>query len=275
MRPPPEPDARESLRADCSRCTGLCCMVPAFGVSADFPIDKPAGTACRNLLEHRCQIHSRLREEGFVGCVTFDCFGAGQQVTQVTVEGRDWRGDPLTAIQVRQAFPVMRRLHELLWYLAEARLLVEDAVLSSSLLEAVRLTTELAGLGAEELAVLDLDTHLASVNPLLVESSARARAGRGPGAELRGAELIGVDLRRRRLRAASLRGALLVGADLRGVDLGHADLTGADLRGADLRSADLSAALFVTAPQLASARGDGATLVPAHLSRPAHWPARS
>ncbi len=246
-------------------------MVPAFGVSADFPIDKPAGTPCRHLAEHRCQIHSQLREEGFVGCVTFDCFGAGQHVTQVTVGGRDWRTDRLAAVQVRQAFPVVRRLHELLWYLAEARALVDDAALAASLAEVVALTGELADLGPEELAVLDVDAHLARVNPILVEASARARAGRGPGADLRGAELLGVDLRRRDLRAASLRGALLVGADLRRVDLAHADLTGADLRGADLRGADLALALFVTGQQLASARGDTATRVPAHLDPPVHW----
>ncbi len=246
-------------------------MVPAFGASADFPIDKRAGEPCRHLAEHRCQIHPLLRDRGFVGCVTFDCFGAGQQVTQVTVEGRDWRRDPLTAVQVRQAFPVMRRLHELSWYLAQAQDLVDAEPLASRLTEAVRSTRDLTALGPEELAELDVDAHLGRTNPLLVEASAIARAGRGPQADLRGADLVGVDLRRRDLRAASLRGALLVGADLRGVDLGRADLTGADLRGADLRGADLADALFVTGPQLASARGDAATRIPELLSRPAHW----
>ena len=33
------------LRADCARCAGLCCVVPAFTESADFAIDKPSGVA--------------------------------------------------------------------------------------------------------------------------------------------------------------------------------------------------------------------------------------
>ena len=37
------------LRADCSRCVGLCCVAPAFARSADFAVDKPAGTPCTNL----------------------------------------------------------------------------------------------------------------------------------------------------------------------------------------------------------------------------------
>jgi hypothetical protein len=36
--------ARRDLTADCSRCVGLCCVVPAFAASADFAIDQPAGT---------------------------------------------------------------------------------------------------------------------------------------------------------------------------------------------------------------------------------------
>ncbi len=268
---PPGADARTVLRADCESCSGLCCMVPAFGAGADFPIDKPAGTPCRNLVGHRCGIHSRLREEGFVGCVTFDCFGAGQQVTQVTVGGRDWRQDSRTAVQVRRAFPVARRLHELLWYLAEARVLAGDGSVGRRVADAVTATNALVGMGPDDLADVDVDAHLAQVNPVLVSVSARARRGHGPGADHRGADLMGVDLTRVDLRAASLRGALLVGADLRGVELSWADVTGADLRGADLRGADLSAALFVTGPQVSSARGNDMTLIPAVLDRPAHW----
>ena len=250
-------------------------MVPAFGVGADFPIDKPAGTACRNLIGNRCGVHARLREEGFVGCVTFDCFGAGQHVTQVTVEGRDWCHDPATAVQVRRAFPVARRLHELLWYLAEARMLAGGGAIGRRVAEADSATRVLVDLGPDELAEVDVDGHLAEVNPVLVEVSERVRRGHGRGADHRGADLVGVDLRRRVLRAASLRGALLVGADLRDVDLSWADVTGADLRGADLRGAEMSAALLVTGPQLMAARGDDTTSIPAVLDRPSHWFRRS
>ena len=41
--------ARRDLTADCSRCAGLCCVLPAFAASADFAVDKPAGTPCRHL----------------------------------------------------------------------------------------------------------------------------------------------------------------------------------------------------------------------------------
>jgi uncharacterized protein YjbI with pentapeptide repeats len=85
---------------------------------------------------------------------------------------------------------------------------------------------------------------------------------------LLGARLRGADLRR-----ATFRGALLVGADLRGADLRGADLLGADLRGADLTGADLRDTLFLTATQVAAARGDAGTRLPPALARPGQWTA--
>ena len=114
-------DPRRELRADCARCFGLCCVAPAFAASADFAIDKPAGRPCPNLgADFRCGIHHELRGRGFAGCAVFDCFGAGQRIAQVTFGGRDWRRSPELAEPMFAAFAVLRQLHELLWYLAEA-----------------------------------------------------------------------------------------------------------------------------------------------------------
>ena len=52
------------LRADCSSCFALCCVVPAFAASSDFAIDKPAHRACPNLQgDLRCSIHARTASE--------------------------------------------------------------------------------------------------------------------------------------------------------------------------------------------------------------------
>jgi len=91
-------------------------VAPAFAKSADFAIDKPAGHACPNLnSDSSCSIHDNLREQSFPGCAVFDCFGAGQQVVQVTFAGRDWRQAPETAASMFAVFGVMRQLKELLW----------------------------------------------------------------------------------------------------------------------------------------------------------------
>jgi Pentapeptide repeats (8 copies) len=261
------------LRADCASCFGLCCVVPAFAASADFAIDKPAGHACPNLQpDLRCGIHDRLRERGFAGCVVYDCFGAGQRVSQVTFGGRDWRQDPKTAAAMFAVFPVMRQLHELLWYLREASTMAAARALHGELDVARERVERLARQGPESLPSVEVALHRLRVGALLARASALVRADAGAcGPDHAGADLIGARLAGADLRGAVLRGARLVGADLRGADLRLADLLGADLRGADLGAADLTGSIFVTQSQLEAARGDADTLLPPSLTRPAHW----
>jgi len=264
-----EPGA--DLRADCANCFALCCVAPAFAPSADFPIVKPAGRPCLNLrADFRCGIHDSLRPRGFRGCAVYDCFGAGQKVSQVTFGGRDWRRDPGAARPMFAAFAVMFHLHELLWYVTEALALERARPLHAELEDALAETERLTRLDAAALVALDADAHRGKVDPLLREASELARAGlHGP--ELRRADLAGADLRGADLRGADLRGASLIGADLAGADLRTVDLIGADTRDADLSGADLSGALFLIQAQLDAARGDAATRLPPALARPGHW----
>ncbi|MFC5827491.1 pentapeptide repeat-containing protein [Nonomuraea insulae] len=259
------------LLADCESCFGLCCVALPFAASADFAVDKDAGRPCHNLRDDfRCSIHSQLRQSGFQGCTVFDCFGAGQKVSQGTFEGRSWREAPGTARQMYAVFPVMRQLHELLWYLAEALTLEAAQPVHASLRQALEETERLTGQSADVLEKLDVAAHRAEVNELLLRTSELARAGL-KGREHRSADLIGARLRGAGLRGANLRGAYLIGADLRDADLRDADVIGADLRGADLSGADLTGAIFLTQAQVNAAKGDTATRLPGALTRPSHW----
>ena len=264
-------DRRLDLVADCSSCFGLCCVALAFEKSADFPIDKRAGDPCVNLeADFGCGIHARLRDEGFRGSAVYDCFGAGQQVAQATFGGVSWRDAPATAASMFAALPVMRQLHEMLWYLAEALTLPATEPLHAELEEAYAATEDLTRTTAEALTTLDLGAHRSHVDPLLKRTSELVRAVHH-GPERRGADLIGAKLGKADLRGANLRGALLIAADLRGADLRQADLIGADLRDTDLRGADLTGSLFLTQAQVNAAQGDERTKIPSVLARPAHW----
>lgn len=220
------------LTADCARCVGLCCVLLPFARSADFAFDKEAGEPCRHLSgDHRCDIHARLREEGMRGCVAYDCFGAGQAVTET---GRV------------DVFHVVEQVHEIAWYLAGAA----DRGADVAALEA-----EAEDLAASESPTTEQADALRSrVAPVLREVADTARAPYALPMGAAGADLVGADLRDADVRGADLRGALLIEADLRGVDLTDADLLGADLRGASLAGADLSRALYVTRRQLGSVR---------------------
>ncbi|MFF0011165.1 pentapeptide repeat-containing protein [Streptomyces sp. NPDC005374] len=265
------------LRGDCERCFGLCCVALPFTASADFALDKPAGTPCPNLRDdHRCGIHAKLRTEGFTGCTVYDCFGAGQKVSQITFGGRDRRtAPPAEARRMSDVFPVVRQLHELLWYLTEALTLPAAHPVHADLRAMLERTEELTRTTAEELTALDVPAHRQEVNVLLLRTSELVRAGIGGRKKnRRGADLMGARLKGADLRGATLRGAYLIAADLTGADLRGADLIGADLRDADLTDADLTGAFFVTQPQLNAARGSAGTRLPDSVARPAHWTAR-
>ncbi|MFD8385317.1 pentapeptide repeat-containing protein [Streptomyces sp. NPDC059679] len=270
--PAADPD-RRSLRADCANCFGLCCVALPFAASADFAVDKAAGRPCTNLQQDfRCGIHAQLRERGFSGCTVFDCFGAGQKVSQTTFGGRDWRQAPETAPRMFEVFPVMRALHELLWYVTEALALPPARPVHADLRRALADLDGLTRGSAESLAGLDVAALRQDVNVLLVRVGELVRAN-VPGRKKnhRGADLIGARLKGADLRGANLRGALLIAADLTGADLRSADLIGVDFRDADLTGADLTGAVFLTQAQLNAARGDATTRLPETLSRPAHW----
>ncbi|NGZ76427.1 pentapeptide repeat-containing protein [Saccharibacillus alkalitolerans] len=293
------PDYRSRYRGDCENCFGLCCAALPFAASVDFAIDKAAGEPCRNLREDfRCGIHTKLRGSGFRGCTVYDCFGAGQKVSQQTFGGVSWRERPETARAMFAVLPVVWQLHELMVYLEELLGRPAASKLHPRLREELADTRRLTELEPDALLALSVSAQRAKVNELLLEGSElvraealRRRAARGEepsrGAKParkggrkgrrpavgRGADLVGADLRGEDLRAANLRGAYLIAADLRDADLREADLIGADFRDADLRGADLTGALFLTQVQVNAARGDASTILPPGLERPGHWTA--
>ncbi|MGK5630989.1 pentapeptide repeat-containing protein [Streptomyces sp. URMC 123] len=276
QQPPAEIDGgRESLRADCGNCFGLCCVALPFAASADFAIDKDAGRPCPNLREDfGCGIHSRLRQKGFTGCTAYDCFGAGQKVSQITFGGRDWRQAPDTARLMFDVFPIVRHLHELLWYLTEALTLDAARPVHGRIRRVLDATEALTRRDPEALKEVDVMAQRQEANTVLLRTSELVRATvRRKAKDRRGADLIGADLKGVDFRGANLRGACLIAADLTGADLRQADLIGADLRDAVLAGADLGESIFLTQQQVNAAKGDLATKLPPALTRPAHWTA--
>lgn len=242
-------------------------MLLPFSAASGFGVDKPSGRACLNLLDDdRCGIHDSLREKGWPGCTVFECFGAGQQVSQVTYAGVSWREQD-NLPEMAAVLSVMRQLHEMLVHLLEVerRSPDEDSRAAGTEIE------QLAAADPDTLLRLDIDALHDRVGRLLADASTRVRR-RWPEA----GDLSRRDLAGRRLagdhRGWTLRASVLIRADLRAADLDEADLLGCDLRDADVRGCDLSGALFLTQPQVNSATGDGGTLLPPGLTRPGHWP---
>ncbi|CZQ88677.1 pentapeptide repeat-containing protein [Trichococcus collinsii] len=272
---------RESLRADCSQCIGLCCTALNLIASSDFAINKPAGSPCVNLQSnYRCHIHAHLREEGFKGCTVFDCLGAGQVVSQVTFKGQSWRDDLEIRARMFQVFPIMEQIHEMIAYAAEALSYELPQNLSEKLNVQLKELQNLTKHDADHLLSLAIVVHRFPLNGLLSETSNYIRgrlihriSGNKKAKEYNHERVnwIGKNLSGQNLQAVNLRGAYLIAADMKNADFRGADFIGADLRDADLGGANLSTSMFLTQMQMNSAKGDEKTLLPSYIQRPFHW----
>jgi uncharacterized protein YjbI with pentapeptide repeats len=265
-------DAYEQFRGKCEDCFGLCCVAPRFPASTDFAFSKEAGEPCPNLAtDFRCTIHSSLNARGFRGCVTYDCLGAGQKVSQLAFGGRSWRDAPETAEQMFETFRFVRHLQEMLIPLTVGATLKAAAPLRRRLDSLREEIDRLTRTDAAEILAADVAAYRRRVNGLLLllaGNLARADVTRDisrRGVDLRGTDLSDAYLRRVDFTNASLHGAQLARADLRGANLTNADLTQADLTGADLTGADLTGA-DLTGADLTGADLTGADLTGADLT---------
>jgi len=114
--------ANISLEPDCENCAAYCCVALAFDKSDMFAYDKQAAEPCKHLNGlHDCTIHDNLAGRGFSGCIRYNCFGAGQRVTNALFTGRSWRDHPDEAQIMFDAYRAMYKVHEFLALLQECR----------------------------------------------------------------------------------------------------------------------------------------------------------
>ena len=140
-------------RSDCSRCAALCCIAYPSEDMPGFAASKAAGEACPKLTsEGRCSIYETRAEEGFGGCIRFECFGAGQHVVQKLFEGRDWRGNAALLGPMIDAFLAMRPVSDLA-YLVESALGLDLPQSSRDTLLGLR--AELADIAGSRAALSD------------------------------------------------------------------------------------------------------------------------
>lgn len=271
-------DLFNDLKMDCEKCFGLCCTALYYAKSEGFPKDKEVGVPCDYLAEDfKCSVHNQLKEKGLHGCMAYECLGAGQKVSQITYEGKNWRQNPKKAKEMFDVFLIMHQLHEFLWYLTEALYRTEDKRLKGEIINLRQETEDMTKGLPNELLKVEITVHRMKVNHFLMKVSEEVSKKaqhlyKGNGNKLaRRREWIGADLRKKDLIGANLSGTLLIAANLSGVNLNGATLIGADLRDANLCGAKLDQVLYLTQFQLDTAKGDLKTLIPPHLERPSNW----
>ncbi|MGN1033911.1 MAG: pentapeptide repeat-containing protein [Intestinibacter sp.] len=269
------------LKIDCENCFGLCCVALFFSKSDGFPKDKIAGKPCINLQpDFRCSVHKNLRKKGLKGCMSYDCFGAGQKVAQVTFKGHDWTKSPDISNKMFDVFLIIRQLHEMLWYLIDASTFISNDNIKNELNSIIAETEKLTKLDEQSIINIDIDKHRIKVNRILKQvngfvkekvSDEKIKNSKNKKALKEGYDFIGRDLTNTNLIGANFAGALLIASNMKNTNLKGANLIGADLRDADIRGANLEDSMFLTQSQVNTARGNSRTKLPKSLSMPSYW----
>lgn len=176
-------EPQRDLQGDCARCQGLCCVSLAFDRSAWFAFDKRADEACPELLEsNRCRLHARLEPSGNSGCANYDCYGAGQRVTQELFPGVSWRRAPELRRAMTAAFLRLRDVQELRLLLHQAARLPLGETAQAESTRLLGLLEPAEGFTPAKLAELDVATlksavggYLRALRPLVERHAKRPR----------------------------------------------------------------------------------------------------
>lgn len=263
-------DLLTKLTISCSKCSGLCCVALYCAKTEGFPADKIAGEPCQNLMpDFCCAIHSKLLQSKMRGCLAYDCFGAGQKVTQKCYSATNWQAEPEQANQIYQVFLAIFQLHQMLWYLIEASSFKLGDRIKATIDKLILENERIIALLPEEILCLDMEAYRLRVNDILKEVSKTIAVLPSNGEKKK--DFFGKKFNKANLDRRDFSMSLLIAADLEGCSLIDTNFLGADMRDANIKNTDLSKSIFLTQMQINAAKGNKNTKLPDTLTYPTAW----
>lgn len=263
-------ELQTKLKINCEKCSGLCCVALYCNKTDGFPTNKDAGIPCKHLdSDFRCDIHSNLASKNMRGCLAYDCFGAGQKVTQRYASGVDWKAVSNQAAEIFQVFIIVFQLHQMEWYLVEALSLTFNAHLKSVIRELISQNEQMTAQQPYEILCLDIENYRQKVNQTLKEVSEDITVCPSGGAKTK--DFFGKDFKKANLGGIDFSMSVMIVTNLEGCNLRHANFLGVDMRDANIKNTDLSQCAFLTQMQINSAKGNINTKLPKNLLHPVAW----
>lgn len=263
-------DLEAALHIDCKKCSGLCCVALYCMKTDGFPENKQAGVPCKNLMiDFRCEIHGLLTAKKMKGCLAYDCFGAGQKVTQSYYDNENWRTNPDKADEIFRIFMKVVQLHQIAWYLLEALSFVKEEGLKADIEALIAENTQMTAGTAAEFLAIDIANYKMRADQILKKVSVQLATGTFEQTGHK--DFFGKNFKQANLDGKDFSMALMIAANLKGCSLKKTNFLGADMRDANIRDTDLSGCVFLTQMQINSAQGNSRTQLPANLSRPSNW----
>lgn len=266
-------DRNESDRliSDCSRCSGLCCIALYCFQSDGFPQNKSIGKPCINLMsDFKCRIHNDLESMGMKGCIGYDCFGAGQYLTEEVYGGLTWKTQPERTKEICDLFVFMYRIFQLRFFLYESEKLTSSEKLLPEINQLLQENDAMSKFSIKEMLQYPIDSYQDKVNYVLKKSCVELSKFLGAknsietnflNQNFKGKDFSGFDFNTKVLIASNFQNCKFSGATFIGTDTRDANFDGADLR----------EAVFLSQGQINAAKGSHRTKLPKHLKYPVTW----
>ncbi|MXQ74263.1 pentapeptide repeat-containing protein [Clostridiaceae bacterium DONG20-135] len=262
----------KDLRIQCENCFGLCCRALYFSKMDGFPENKRAGKACSYLCAaSRCSIYSQLGEKHLKGCMNYDCFGAGQHMSAWIKQQNIYITDKQMDTAVMESFHKLMKLHQQLWYLKQAILLIEEHHLHIDTTGELEKLEILLRKEPDKITKPDIEISHDAVNGILRRVSACIQTKYANDTHIIGSSFLGKSFKKQSLKGCDFSMKLLIGCDFTDADLAYVNFLGSDVRDANFSNVDLRCSLFLTQFQINSAKGNKATMLPDYLKRPRTW----
>lgn len=259
---------QNKLKIDCKNCSGLCCVALYCAKTDGFPENKNAGIPCKHLNSNfQCEIHSKLVDMNMKGCLAYDCFGAGQKVTQDLFPNTPWKSNQEKSKIIFEVFLRVFQLHQMEWYLLESLTLVRDKSLSEKIEKLILRIELVLEQSYENIMKFDINSFRLEVNPILKSISNQYSSSH----ILNRNDFVGKDFKKANLDGKDFSMSLLIAANLEGCSLKYTNFLGADLRDTSFKNTDLSSCLYLTQIQINSSIGNKNTILPKNLNRPISW----
>jgi len=260
----------KQLKSDCSKCSGLCCVALFFSKIDGFPENKIAGKACSHLMtDYCCNIHCQLTKQKMKGCIGYDCFGAGQHVTQSVYQGKTWNDLFEQSAEIFDVFTVVFQLHQIRYFLIESMLFSIVKPLEKEIHTLYVENIKICHSSIKEILSFDLEKYKTTVNLVLKQLCNLLL--RNTNNKESSIEFFGKSFKGKNMSGINLSSKLLIAANFEDCLFNGTIFLGADTRDTNFSNANLSESIFLTQGQINSAKGNRNTKLPKHLDYPITW----
>ena len=262
----------QSLKSDCTKCSGLCCTALFFSKIDGFPENKQAGKACFNLQENfQCKIHEELEKRKMKGCIGYDCFGAGQQVTQSVYFGQTWQNSPGQAKEIFEVYIAMFKLYQIRYFLLESLAIIPAKMLRNNIKLLIEENEIICNSKPQDIMIFDIEKYRNRANIFLKQVCSLLQKSLNCENKKCPSNFLEKNFENKDFRGLDLSTKLLIAANFNNCVFDGTIFLGADVRNADFSNADLRDAVFLSQAQINSAKGNRNTKLPQYLDYPFTW----